>query len=482
MTSIQLPYKFGRYLLLKKIAQGGMAEIYKAKYFGEGGFVKEVAVKRILPVWSDNKEFVAMLCDEARALVQLQNQNIVQVFELGKDNDLYYISMEYVRGVDLRRLFKTENKIPLKFVTYIICEVLKGLDFAHNRKDRSGASLKIIHRDISPQNILLSFNGEVKIADFGIAKGAHRTHETKVSQIKGKYAYMSPEQAEGRLIDQRADLYAAGVILYELLSGKRLYDSANDLLTIEEVKKSILPKNWEDDVLMGIRPIVRKSLQKNAAERYQSAAEFLNDLNLYITANKIFTHSIEFSAFLREIFDKEYESKEDEENIRICEMKKETMALNINRRHSFFRSIGLAFSILMVTAFSSDHLKIETAQNNSTEQQIDVVEKMLPPEIPKISENQAVKIAAKPATSKSKGVLSVQARPWGYVYIPGFLFKKETPVKDLMLASGDYLIKVNFEPEDKWAQQKIKISDNSKTLCIVDFSKGANMTCKSFFP
>jgi hypothetical protein len=163
-------------------------------------------------------------------------------------------------------------------------------------------------------------------------------------------------------------------------------------------------------------------------------------------------------------------------------MKKETMALNINRRHSFFRSIGLAFSILMVTAFSSDHLKIETAQNNSTEQQIDVVEKMLPPEIPKISENQAVKIAAKPATSKSKGVLSVQARPWGYVYIPGFLFKKETPVKDLMLASGDYLIKVNFEPEDKWAQQKIKISDNSKTLCIVDFSKGANMTCKSFFP
>lgn len=479
---MQLPYKFGRYLLFKKIAQGGMAEIYRAKYFGEGGFVKEVAVKRILPAWSDNKDFITMLCDEARALVYLQNQNIVQVYELGRDKDLYYISMEYVSGVDLRRLFKTKDRIPLKFVAHIVCEILKGLDFAHNRKDKNGKCLNIIHRDISPQNILLSFNGEIKIADFGIAKGAHRTHETKVSQVKGKYAYMSPEQAEGKAVDTRTDLYSIGIVLYELLSGKRLYDLANDMVTIEEVKKSTLPRGWEEDIPMGIRPIVRKVLQKNAAERYQGAMDFLNDLNLYITANKLFTHSIELSLYLKEIFHEEYERTEDEENL--YEPRKDTKALSaVNRPKGirFFRSAGAIASILLLAAVGvgSDQSKGKALQKEDAKTSDKEISSVIVPEIPKIPEMTDMKMVEKPALAETKGILSVQARPWGYLYIPGFVSKRETPVKNLKLASGDYLIKVNFEPEGKWTQQKIKISDNSRTLCVANFNKRASMTCRS---
>ena len=215
---MRLPHRFGRYVLLEKLAQGGLAEIYRAQYSAESGFSKEVAVKRLLPIWSDNKQFTNMLVDEAKALVHLSHPNIVQVFELGRDQELFYISMELVDGVDLRQLFQkmvTEKIVlPRKLLLFIFAEVIRALDFAHSKKDGSGKELKIIHRDISPQNIMVSYDGAVKVADFGIAKGLHRSWETTVTQIKGKFSYMSPEQAVGGDIDPPSYLYSLLIFFY----------------------------------------------------------------------------------------------------------------------------------------------------------------------------------------------------------------------------------------------------------------------------
>lgn len=488
------PYKFGKYTLVGKIAQGGMAEIYRAKYSGEGGFVKDVAVKRILPVWSDNKEFITMLCDEAKALVHLQHQNIVQIYELGKDGDTFYISMELVEGVDLRQLFKknvTASEIPISFVCFITAEILKALDFAHNKKDKQGSPLGIIHRDISPQNVLLSYNGEVKVADFGIAKGAHRTFETAVAQVKGKYAYMSPEQAQGLPVDGRSDLYAVGVILYELITRKRLYDAPNDLLTIEQVKRSVMPDSWENGVPMGVRPIIRRSLQKDAADRYQTAASFLDDINRFVTANKLMTHGLELSAYLKEIFKEEYKNNSSEENLETgpaeIDLKPQTKILKLISnsgvsspgKRKYFIGAGSFLVICVAVFFVWKNMQDPAQLSNDTVLSV--------PTIPPLKKASPKIVVSQPPPTLEKekpqviggGSLNVSARPWGYVYVPGVIDRQETPVKGVKLKSGDYVVKVNFEPEDKWVQQKISIAENSNTICTANFVNEQNLTCRT---
>src|SRR4030095_2829840 len=206
------PTSFGRYLLLERLAVGGTAEIFKAKLIGGEGFEKTVAIKRILPHWSSNPNFIAMLIDEAKLMVRLNHERIVQVVELGKEGDSYYIAMEWVQGTDLRRLTDQAGNLvkPLtpEESTFLIAEVLRGLDAIHKQKDENKRNLAIVHRDISPQNILISNEGVVKIADFGIAHAASRSYETATGVLKGKFTYMSPEQARGAAIDARTDVFA----------------------------------------------------------------------------------------------------------------------------------------------------------------------------------------------------------------------------------------------------------------------------------
>lgn len=459
-----LPYKFGKYILEQKIAQGGMAEIYKAKYVGEGGFEKTVAVKRILPAWSDSKDFITMLCDEAKALVQLQHQNIVQVYELGRDGNTFYISMEYVDGIDVKRLFKivqSGSKVaewPLKFTCFIVSEVLKALDFSHNKN--SG----IIHRDISPQNVLVSLSGEVKVADFGIAKGFHRSFETTVQQVKGKYAYMSPEQAGGKAVDARTDLYSVGVIFYELLTGQRLHDAPNDLMTIEEVKRSSLPNGWGRELDTGLKDIIIKSIKKDISERYQTAREFLNDVNRYIVSRGLVTNCIELSGELRKYF----EANVKHEAPAIENKREKTRALSDVSRtlpESKTWSLRYAVSISLIILSSlffgfSPHSVNYMARSVQT--------------IPEIEAKEDV-----PAPAPSPATLSVQARPWGYVYIPGLVERRETPVRSIKAKPGDYTLKVNFEPENRWVEKKISLAGGSKVACVADFSEGENIICRA---
>ncbi|MCC6874681.1 MAG: serine/threonine protein kinase, partial [Sandaracinaceae bacterium] len=228
----QAPVLYGKYQLLDLLARGGMAEVFKAKSHGVEGFEKILVIKRILPELSRNPRFVEMFINEAKIAVTLSHANIVQVFDLGRAEDSYFIAMEYVAGMDLsavlRQAARLGRPISQELAVYVVSELAKGLDYAHRRRDAKLRPLNIVHRDVSPQNVLISWEGEVKLTDFGIAKAALAVEETSESGVlKGKYAYMSPEQARGTEVDARTDLFALGVVLYEALCGENPFYVAN---------------------------------------------------------------------------------------------------------------------------------------------------------------------------------------------------------------------------------------------------------------
>src|SRR5512139_2277258 len=234
------PRIFGRYQLLELIARGGMAEVHKAKSHGVEGFEKVLVIKSILPELSRDAEFVEMFVKEAKIAVSLSHPNIVQVFDLGRADDRYFIAMEYVAGTDLSTLLRraARHELPLApaLSVFIASEVAQALDYAHRRRDQDLQPMSLVHRDVSPQNILLGFEGAVKLTDFGIAKARHKVEEnTQAGVLKGKYAYMAPEQARGEPVDARADLYALGIVLYECLSGTHPFLTPSSYETLRNV-------------------------------------------------------------------------------------------------------------------------------------------------------------------------------------------------------------------------------------------------------
>ena len=234
------PEKFGRYILLDRINVGGMAEVFRGKSSGVEGFERLVALKRILPNIAADQDFIDMFIDEAKLAVQLQHANIAQVYDLGKHDDAYYIAMEYVSGVDLRSMWdraRNRNRLlPIAMSCHIMQKACEGLDAAHRKKDQDGNDISLVHRDVSPQNILISFEGEAKIIDFGIARAANKVSKTQAGVLKGKFGYMSPEQVRGITLDNRSDIFACGVVLYELLVGDRLFLGESDFSTLEKVR------------------------------------------------------------------------------------------------------------------------------------------------------------------------------------------------------------------------------------------------------
>lgn len=274
------PSPFGRYCLEEKIAAGGMAEIFKAKLVGVEGFEKTVAIKRILPFWSERPDFIRMLVDEAKVLVHLNHPNIVQVFELGRVGPTYFIAMEYVAGCDLRHLVRYFLEKGLELSPAVLLSVLvkslRGLHYAHERRLPGRGSLEIVHRDISPQNILLGVEGEVKVSDFGIAKAITQSQETQTGVLKGKYAFMSPEQAMGKALDRRSDLFSMGTVLYELMMGRRLFAASSDLETLERVREAQIP--WPREatarLMPGVKAVLAKALARDKPDRFQSAEAF----------------------------------------------------------------------------------------------------------------------------------------------------------------------------------------------------------------
>lgn len=281
--------QFGKYFLLEHIASGGMAEVYKAMVVTREGEKKLVAIKRILPEYSNDDEFIAMLVDEAKIMVTLNQPNIVSLIEFGKVQNSYFIAFEYVDGINIKELILATKKrgvhIPHHLVAYIFREVCAGLNYAHSRKNETGQSLNIVHRDISPTNILLSKEGQVKILDFGIAKAAGQKHMTQVGIIRGKSGYMSPEQAGAQKgLDGRSDLFSSGIIMYEMLTLSRLFRSQDVAQSLRMIREMEIPppRSHNRNVPEALEAIVMKALERDLRKRYGSAAEMERDLTQFL--------------------------------------------------------------------------------------------------------------------------------------------------------------------------------------------------------
>jgi len=295
---------FGKYELLEKIASGGMAEVYRARARGIAGFEKILVIKKLAERLASNNEFTELFIDEARIAVQLQHPNIVQVFELDAVGEHYYMAMEYVQGLDLARLLlrgRALGPFPLPLALFVAGEVLKALQFAHQRRDEQGTPLHIVHCDVSPQNVLISSAGEVKLTDFGISRAAFQA-SSRHEVVRGKHAYMSPEQVEGRPLDVRTDLFSLGVVLYEALTSRRLFKARTKDETLERVKRAEVPspRAYRPDLSEDLEWLLLKALARSPEDRFQSAAEMLDELQAVAVREGHRATNHELAAYVRE--------------------------------------------------------------------------------------------------------------------------------------------------------------------------------------
>jgi serine/threonine-protein kinase len=274
-----------RYKVLEKIASGGMAEVFRAESAGLEGFKKIVAIKRVLPHLGEKKQFIGMFLDEARVGAQLSHSNCVQVFDIGVGDNTYFIVMEYVDGADLKAVIeqtkRTGKTIPVEEACLICVRICEGLAYAHELTDGRGQNLQIVHRDMSPPNVLLTRHGEVKIVDFGLAKANSQLERSEPGIIKGKFSYLSPEAARGLAVDQRTDIFAVGIILWEMLAGRRLFIGETDLETVRQVQAADVPpiRQFNSNVSPELEAVLARALAQDPDRRYQSARHLGRDLN-----------------------------------------------------------------------------------------------------------------------------------------------------------------------------------------------------------
>src|SRR5579864_4679625 len=231
--------RLGKYEIIKRLATGGMAEIFLARVSGLPGFQKMVVIKRILPQLATNNDFVEMFLDEARIAATLQHPNVVQMYDVGVVDGNYFIAMEYLHGEDVRSMMKAlvrkEQRLPIEHALNIVIGVASGLHYAHEKVGFDGKALEIVHRDVTPQNIIVTYDGAVKLLDFGIAKASNRFGETRFGTLKGKVPYMSPEQCRSENLDRRTDVFSLGIMLYELTLGRRLYRAKSEFEVMKKI-------------------------------------------------------------------------------------------------------------------------------------------------------------------------------------------------------------------------------------------------------
>ncbi len=275
------PYRFGKYTLLAKLAQGGMGEVFVALLSGAAGFEKLVVIKRILPHLAEDPRFISMFLTEAKLTASLAHPNICQVFELGDIDGDYYLAMEYLEGVSLSRIVKkrVHRGLDLRMATGIACQSLEGLQFAHRFRAPGGGLVGVIHRDMSPSNVFVTSAGLVKVLDFGVAKASHH-HKTTVTGLKGKYPYMAPEQIRGMDVDGRSDLFSVGVVLFEAVTGEPLFHRDNDFDTLQAIVNNERPRasDLRRDVPLALDEVIERALRSRREERYASAREMAEAL------------------------------------------------------------------------------------------------------------------------------------------------------------------------------------------------------------
>ncbi len=300
--------RFGQYTLQEKVAAGGMAEVWKARMRGVEGFQKTVAIKKILPHLTDNSEFIGMFIDEAKLAAQLSHPNIIHIYDLGKIGRDYYIAMEYVEGKDLRSIMNAARKkslpLPLGLALLVASRLASALDYAHRKRDFEGRELGLVHRDVSPQNVLITFEGDIKLCDFGIAKAVTKASQTQMGALKGKLQYMSPEQAWGKPVDSRSDIFSLGAILFEMLTGERLFPGGSEISVLEAVRdgRTRTAREISPAVPPEVDEIVRRALAREPDQRFASAGEMQSRLESVLYGLKPTPGPTDLAAYLHRLF------------------------------------------------------------------------------------------------------------------------------------------------------------------------------------
>jgi eukaryotic-like serine/threonine-protein kinase len=288
-AAVATPVRIGRYRVLGELGVGGMGALYLARAEGPGGFERLLAIKMLLPHLCRNRSFVDMFLDEARITAMIHHPNVVQTFEVGEHEGQYFIAMDYVSGETLASMlthtWKVGRPFPVDLGAYVIECAAEGLHAAHELRDRDGRAQGVVHRDVSPQNILVGYDGIVRVVDFGIAKAADRLSHTGTGVRKGKAAYMSPEQIRTEAIDRRADVFSLGVLLWETTVGKRLFKAHNEVATIDRVMRKAIPspRRVHSDYPRELERIVERALERDRDHRYQSARELADDLRSFLS-------------------------------------------------------------------------------------------------------------------------------------------------------------------------------------------------------
>jgi serine/threonine protein kinase len=282
-----------RYRVIKRLEAGGMAEVYLGEATGVEGFKKRVAIKRVLPHLAQNENFIRMFLDEARLSAKLSHANIVSVFDISARDDTYFLIMEFVDGANLKKILDSLNRRSQRFklpeAIYVCAEACRGLSYAHELHDENGRALGIVHRDISPPNIMLTKRGEVKVADFGLAKAGTQLSQTDPGVVKGKFSYLSPEAANGKDVDARADIFSLGIVLWEMLAGRRLFLGETDYATVKLVQVANIPRlsPLNNQVDVEFEEIMLKALAREPEKRFQSAQEFGDALTGYLFSRQL---------------------------------------------------------------------------------------------------------------------------------------------------------------------------------------------------
>lgn len=315
-TTVPGHRRLGRYELVYELGTGGMANVYLARAAGPAGFRKWFAIKRIHPHLAKDRRFVEMFLDEARIHASIQHPNVAQVFELGDENGEYYIAMEYLHGEHLGalavRAAREMGRVPAELAAYAIARTADGLHHAHEAKGPAGQPLDLVHRDVSPQNIFVTYDGTVRMTDFGVAKAANRITQTETGGTKGKLAYMSPEHATGGDIDRRSDVFALGVVLWELTVGRRLFKGSSDGATLMRITsgRAIPPSSVVSDYPLELEKIVMRALARDRANRYGSAASMARDLDRFVAGAGTPSGAAELSGLMRRLFGDRIAQKE----------------------------------------------------------------------------------------------------------------------------------------------------------------------------
>jgi len=300
--------EFGKYRLLERVATGGMAEVFRAKTSGVGNFEKVVAIKRLHAHYSKDVEFIKMLLDEARIAAVLSHAAVAQIYDVGQVGSHYFIAMEFIHGPSsyglLKKVYARKTHVPIALACYIAAEVAGALHHAHTRRYDNGRAMEIVHRDISPQNVLLSYEGDVKVVDFGIAKAALRSSKTRTGVIKGKFYYMAPEQARGERVDLRCDIFAAGILLYELLTTRPCYDEEDKGILLDKVKTAEYepPSRYRSGLSPRLLAILSKAMAADPNDRYQTAQDFAWDLTRFLKSAGLHPTRLHLQKYLDNIF------------------------------------------------------------------------------------------------------------------------------------------------------------------------------------